>query len=203
MFLLPNGTQVVSGSTWETCDGNANCGGTIWEHLRYHTQQVIQPENISTPVYLKITWGGQRPNYHADWFYNYTGRPWTKFGSFVPDYREALYFDIGVEGAGNFPCTCVYFYQFGVASKMPVPGWAVQLLYPSFVNPHSGIWQLMEHASIIQGWHSYWKGNYRWGGDPYNGVIAQSNENDKSLPTGVLQLTYSGRATLQDHAVLW
>jgi hypothetical protein len=203
MFVLPNGTQVVSGSTWETCDGNANCGGAIWEHLRYHTQQLIQPGNISTPVYLKITWGGQRPNYHADWFYNYTGHPWTKFGSFVPDFREAPYFDIGVEGAGNFPCTCVYFYQFGVASKMPVPGWSVQLLYPSFVNPQSGTWQQMEHASIIQGWHSYWKGNYRWGGDPYNKVTAQSNENDKSLPVGVLQLTYSGGETLQDHTVLW
>jgi len=202
VFMLPNGTQVVSGSTWETCDGNANCGGTIWEHLRYHAQQTISTPSISTPVYLRMLWQYNQSVWHANWFYNYTGQPWTRFGSFVPDFREGHYFDVGVEGAGNYPCSCVYFYQFGVASKTPVAGWSVQLLYPSFVHP-DGSWGVIEHASIIQGVSSYWKGNYRWGGEPYNGVSARANANDKTLPAGILQLTYSGTGTLMEKTILW
>src|SRR5437870_11595180 len=153
LFVLPNGTRVVSGSTWETCDGNANCGGIFWEHLRYHAQQIINPTNTSTPVYLRMMWQYDRPNWHADWYYNYTGQPWTKFGSFVPDFREGHYFDIGVVGFGSYPWAYAFFYQFGVASKTPVPGWSAQLLYPSFVHP-DGSWRLMERANIIQGWRS-------------------------------------------------
>ena len=103
LFVLPNGTRVVSGSTWETCDGNANCGGVMWEHLRYHVERIINPANISTPVYLRMMWRYDRPNFHADWYYNYTGQPWTRFGSFVPDFREGPYFDIGIDGVGNYP----------------------------------------------------------------------------------------------------
>src|SRR3989441_6859921 len=202
VFLLPNRTQIVSGSTWETCDGNANCGGTIWEHLRYHAQQTISPPSISTPVYLRMLWQYNQSIWHANWLYNYTGQPWTRFGSFIPDFREGHYFDVGVEGAGNYPCTCVYFYQFGVASKTPVAGWSVQLLYPSFVHP-DGSWGVIEHTSIIQGVSSYWKGNYRWGGEPYNGVFARANTNDQTLPAGILQLTYSGTGTLPDKTILW
>jgi len=202
LFVLPNGTRVVSGSTWETCDGNANCGGIFWEHLRYHTQRIINPTDISTSVYLRMMWQYDQPNWHADWYYNYTGQPWTKFGSFVPDFREGHYFDIGVVGVGNYPSAYAFFYQFGVASKTPVPGWSVQLLYPSFVHP-DGSWRLMERANIIQGWHSYWKANYRWGGEPYYGVSAQANANDKTLPPGILQLTYSGVGTLPEKTVLW
>jgi len=202
LFVLPNGTRVVSGSTWETCDGNANCGGIFWEHLRYHTQRIINPTDISTSVYLRMMWQYDQPNWHTDWYYNYTGQPWTKFGSFVPDFREGHYFDIGVVGVGNYPSAYAFFYQFGVASKTPVPGWSVQLLYPSFVHP-DGSWRLMERANIIQGWHSYWKANYRWGGEPYNGVSAQANANYKTLPPGILQLTYSGVGTLPEKTVLW
>ena len=202
LFVLPNGTRVVSGSTWETCDGNANCGGIFWEHLRYHTQRIINPTDISTSVYLRMMWQYDQPNWHADWYYNYTGQPWTKFGSFVPDFREGHYFDIGVVGVGNYPSAYAFFYQFGVASKIPVPGWSVQLLYPSFVHP-DGSWRLMERANIIQGWHSYWKANYRWGREPYYGVSAQANANDKTLPPGILQLTYSGVGTLPEKTVLW
>jgi hypothetical protein len=202
IFVLPNGTRVVSGSTWETCDGNANCGGIMWEHLRYHAERLINPANISTPVYLRMMWRYDKPTFHADWYYNYTGQPWTQFGSFVPDFREGPYFDIGIVGVGNYPSAYAFFYQFGVASKVPVPGWSVQLLYPSFVDP-DGSWRLMEKANIIQGWHSYWKANYRWGGEPYNGVSARANANDKTLPAGILQLTYSGIETLPDKTVLW
>ena len=204
LFILPNGTQVVSGSTWETCDGNANCGGVMWQHLRYHTESMIHPANISTPVYLRMMWRYDQPNFHADWYYNYTGQPWTKFGSFVPDFREGHYFDIGIVGGGtaNYPTAFVFFYQFGAASKISVPGWSVQLLYPSFVHP-DGSWRLMERTNIIQGWHSFWKANYRWGGEPYNGVSARANANDMTLPVGILELTYSGTGTLQDKTVLW
>ncbi|TMI28722.1 hypothetical protein E6H30_00515 [Candidatus Bathyarchaeota archaeon] len=202
LFVLPNGTRVVSGSTWETCDGNANCGGIFWEHLRYHAQQIINPTNTSTPVYLRMMWQYDRPNWHADWYYNYTGQPWTKFGSFVPDFREGHYFDIGVVGFGSYPWAYAFFYQFGVASKTPVPGWSVQLLCPSFVHP-DGSWRLMERANIIQGWHSYWKANYRWGGQPYNGVSALANANDETIPLGIIQLSYVGTGVLQDKTVLW
>ncbi len=202
LFVLPNGTRLVSGSTWETCDGNANCGGIMWEHLRYHAERVINPGNISTPVYLRMMWRYDKPNFHADWYYNYTGQPWTQFGSFVPDFREGPYFDIGLVGVGNYPSAYAFFYQFGVASKTPVPDWSVQLLYPSFVDPN-GSWRLMERANIIQGWHSYWKANYRWGGEPYNGISARSSANDKTLPAGILQLTYSGIGTLSEKTVLW
>ena len=202
LFVLPNGTRVVSGSTWETCDGNANCGGVMWQHLRYHAERTINPANISTPVYLRMMWQYDQPNWHADWYYNYTGQPWTKFGSFVPDFREGHYFDIGIVGVGNYPSAYAFFYQFGVASKTPVSGWSVQLLYPSFVHP-DGSWRVMERANIIQGWHSFWKANYRWGGEPYNGVYAQANANDQTLPAGILQLTYSGTGTLPEKTVLW
>jgi hypothetical protein len=202
LFVLPNGTRLVSGSTWETCDGNANCGGTIWEHLRYHAQQIIHPANISTPVYLRMMWQQDQQTWHANWYYNYTGQTWTKFGSFVPDFREGHYFDIGVTGAGNYPFAQALFYQFGVASKIPVPGWSVQLLYPSFIDTN-GSWRLMESANIIQGSESFWKGNYRWGGEPYNGVFAEANANDKNFPVGVLQLAYSGTGAIPDKTVLW
>jgi len=202
LFVLPSGTLIVSGSTWETCDGNANCGGVIWQHLRYHAQQIINPANLSTLVYLRMMWQYEQQNWHADWFYNYTGQSWTKFGSFVPDFREGHYFDLGAVGAGNYPFLQALFYQFGVASKTPVPGWSVQLLYPSFIDPY-GSWKLMERANIIQGWHSFWKGSYRWGGEPYNGVSAQANANYQTLPVGILQLTYSGTGTLPDKSILW
>jgi hypothetical protein len=202
LFVLPNGTRMVSGSSWETCDGNANCGGIFWEHLRYHAQRIISPTNTSTPVYLRMMWQYDQPNWHADWYYNYTGQPWTKFGSFVPDFREGHYFDIGVVGGGNYPWAYAFFYQFGVASKTPVPGWSAQLLYPSFVHP-DGSWRLMERANIIQGWHSYWKANYRWGGQPYNEVSALANANDETIPLGVLQLSYIGTGSLKDKTVLW
>src|SRR2546427_911888 len=202
LFVLPNGTRVVSGSTWETCDGNANCGGIMWEHLRYHAERVINPANSSTPVYLRMMWRYDKPDFHADWYYNYTGQPWIQFGSFVPDFREGPYFDIGLVGVGNYPSAYAFFYQFGVASKTPVLGWSVQLLYPSFVDPN-GSWRLMEKANIIQGWHSYWKANYRWGGEPYNGVSAEANANDKTFPVGILQMTYSGIGTLPEKTVLW
>jgi hypothetical protein len=174
----------------------------MWEHLRYHAERVINPANISTPVYLRMMWRYDKPNFHADWYYNYTGQPWTQFGSFVPDFREGPYFDIGLVGVGNYPSAYAFFYPFGVASKTPVPGWSVQLLYPSFVDSN-GSWRLMERANIIQGWHSYWKANYRWGGEPYNRVSAQSNANDKNFPVGILQLTYSGTGTLPEKTVLW
>lgn len=204
LFTLPNGTQMVAGSTWETCDGNANCGGAIWEHLRYHAEQIIKPASISTPVYLRIIWQYDQPSWHADWYYNFTGQPWTKFGSFVPDFREGHYFDIGIDGAAqNQLCACALFYQFGVASKTPVSGWSVQLSYPSFVPPGGSSWRPMEHASSIQGPYSYWKGAYKWGGETYTGVSANSNANDQSIPPDVLQLTYSGTGTLQSSKVLW
>jgi hypothetical protein len=202
LFVLPSGTRIVSGSTWETCDGNANCGGVFWEHLRYHAQRIINPTNTSTPVYLRMMWQYDQPNWHADWYYNYTGQPWTKFGSFVPDFREGHYFDIGVVGVGTYPSAYAFFYQFGVASKTPAPGWLVQLLYPSFVHP-DGSWRLMERANIIQGWHSYWKASYRWGGQPYNSVSASANANDKTIPQGVVQLSYVGTGALRDKTVLW
>jgi hypothetical protein len=201
LFLLPNGTRIVSGSTWETCEGNAACGGFIWEHIRYHAQQIINTNNISTPVYLRMMWQYEQKNWHANWYYNYTGRSWTKFGSFVPDFREAPYFNIGVTGAGNYPYPLAFFYQFGVATKTPVPGWSVQLLYPSFINPR-GSWSLVEKANTIQGWHSFWKGNYRWGGEPYNGVSAQANENERTIPVGILQLTYTGTGSLPENTLL-
>ncbi len=210
LFLLPNGTQIVSGSTWETCDGNANCGGAIWEHLRYHAQQIITPANISTPVYLRMVWQYDQVRWHAEWYYNYTGQPWTKFGSVTPDFREGHYFDIGIDsGVGNYPLGFALFYQFGVASKTPFPGWSVKLLYPSFLDCAGSFsdcgdsWKMMERANLVQGPLSYWKGSYRWGGLPYNGVLAQAQDNDKSIPLGILQLTYSGAGTAPGGMALW
>src|SRR5205807_1162357 len=56
VLLLPNGSLMISGSSWETCDGNANCGGYFWEHLWYHSQTTLNPQNISTPIYLRMQW---------------------------------------------------------------------------------------------------------------------------------------------------
>src|SRR3989442_12153813 len=117
----------------------------------------------------------------VNWYYNYTGIPWQKYGSFTPDFREGRYFDIGVVlgGRGNPPYQDAFFYQFGVSSKVPVSGWTVRLLYPSFM--YQGVWRLMEKARTIQGDHSYWKANYRWGGYPYLGVWAKGNALDSSI----------------------
>src|SRR2546427_11233517 len=101
----------------------------MWQHLRYHAQQTINPANISTRVYLRMMWQYDQPNWHADWYYNHTGQPWPKFGIFVPDFREGHYFDIGVVRVGNYPLAYAFFYQFGGASHTPVPGLSVQLLY--------------------------------------------------------------------------
>jgi hypothetical protein len=91
VFLLPNRSLMISGSSWETCDGNANCGGYFWEHLWYHSQTTLNPQNISTPIYLRMQWepvtvDGQ-PRSLVNWYYNTTGVAWTRFGSYLPDRR--------------------------------------------------------------------------------------------------------------------
>ncbi len=199
VFLLPNRSMVVSGSSWGTCDGNGNCGGYFWQHLRYHSQVTINPQNLSSPIFLRMMWESGRTN----WYYNTTGVAWQRFGSFLPDFREGPYFDIGVVGccgAGNTPQRYAYFYQFGVASKTPVPGWSVLLMYPSF--QYQGSWRLMEKANIIQGDYSFWKANYRWGGEPYPGVTAEANALDPSFPTNILELSFTG-GTVKDNTPLW
>ena len=198
VFLLPNSSLVVSGSSWGTCDSNANCGGHFWQYLRYHTEVTISPANISTPIFLRMMWESGR----ANWYYNTTGVPWTKFGSFNPDFREGRYFDIGIPGgvASNIPQGLAIFYQFGVATKFPVPGWSVLLLYPSF--QYQGSWRKMEKANVIQGDFSYWKAVYRWGGAPYAGVTARANALNPSMPSGMVQFSYTG-GTLKDYSPLW
>ncbi len=131
-FLMPDRSVVVSGSAWGTCDTNANCGGIFWQYLRYHTRVVLHPENTSTPIFLRMMWEPSSASpigSQVNWYYNTTGVPWQIFGSFIPDYREGPYFDIGSEGTGgiiagnpNIPQKFAYFFQFGVASKKTCPG---------------------------------------------------------------------------------
>jgi hypothetical protein len=206
VFLLPNSSLIVSGSSWSTCDSNANCGGYFWQQLRYHAQVTLRPQNLSMPVFLRMMWEPVSINgqslYEANWYYNTTNISWTRFGSFLPDFREGHYFDIGTPGGvtTNLPQGAVYFYQFGVASKTPVSGWKVLLLYPSF--QYQGSWRRMERANVIQGDYSYWKANYRWGGRPYPGVGAQADIQDPSVPPGLVEFTYNGE-TMRDNAPLW
>jgi hypothetical protein len=206
VFLLPNGSLIISGSSWETCDGNGNCGGYMWEHLWYHTQTTLNPRNISTPIYLRMQWepvtvDGQ-PRSLVNWYYNTTGVPWTKFGSYLPDRRLGTYFDIGLSGgpASEIPEGSAFLYQFGVASKLPVAGWSVSLFYPSF--QYQGSWRTMERANIVQGDFSYWKVNYRWGGRPYPGVTARANLLDSSVPADIVKFSYTG-GTMKDFTPLW
>jgi len=204
-FLMPDSSVVVSGSAWGTCDSNANCGGIFWQYLRYHAQIVLHPTNLSSPIFLRMVWelSTISPlNSQVNWYYNTTSVPWQRFGSFVPDFREGPYFDIGVVGTAdtNLPQGAAYFYQFGVASKIPVQGWSVLLLFPSF--QHQGSWRVMERANIIQGDYSYWKVAYRWGGRPYPGVTAQANAMDTSLKLGILKLSYTG-GVLKNNTPLW
>jgi hypothetical protein len=204
-FLLPDSSILVSGSAWGTCDSNANCGGIFWQYLRYHAQVILHPANLSTPIFLRMMWEPS-PNsplgYQANWYYNTTGVSWTKFGSFIPDWREAPYFDIGSIGTGygNLPQRYAYFYQFGVASKFPVSGWSVLLMYPSFQL--LGSWRRMEHATVIQGDFSYWKGSYRWGGTPYPGVTAEANALNPSFGTDMAEFSYTG-GMLKNNTPLW
>ena len=206
VFLLPNRSLIVSGSSWTTCDSNANCGGYFWQQLRYHAQVTLNPQEISAPIYLRMMWEPITTNgqtlYQANWYYNTTNVPWTRFGSFLPDFREGPYFDIGIPGGvpTNLPQGTTYFYQFGVASKIPVSGWRVLLLYPSF--QYQGSWRVMERANIIQGDYSFWKAEYRWGGEPYEGVTAQANLTDPNIPPGTAYFNYDGR-TMRDNAPLW
>jgi len=205
-FLLSNRSLVISGSSWETCDGNANCGGYIWEHLWYHTQITINPRNISTPIFLRMNWtsasvNGQ-PQGEVCWYYNTSGTSWTQYGSYVPDQRLGTYFDIGLSGGplATVPEGTALLSQFGVASKTPVSGWNVTFLDPSFVD--QGAWRVMEHAGVVQGDYSYWKVRYRWGGLPYHGVTAKANLTDPTIPPGVVEFSYTG-GTLKNFAPLW
>src|SRR5213080_5111001 len=179
VFLLPNSSVIVSGSSWETCDSNANCGGYMWEHLWYHSQVTLSPQSISNTIFLRMSWepvtvDGQ-PRQIVYWYYNTTGTPWTQFGSYLPDPRLGTYFDIGLSGgpASTIHHGTAFLYQFGVASKTPVPGWSVFLVNPSF--KYQGTWRIMERANIVQGESSFWKFRYRWGGLPYEGVTAKAN----------------------------
>jgi hypothetical protein len=206
LFLLPNSSLILSGSSWETCDGNANCGGYFWEHLWYHSQTTLNPQNISTPIYLRMQWepvtvDGQ-PRSLVNWYYNTTGVAWTRFGSYLPDRRLGTYFDIGLSGgpASEIPQGSAFLYQFGVASKLPVSGWSVSLFYPSF--QYQGSWRPMERANIVQGDFSYWKVNYRWGGRPYPGVTARANLLDSSIPADIVKFSYTG-GTMKDFTPLW
>lgn len=199
VFLMPDKTMTVSASSWSTCDSNPNCGGHFWEQSRYHSQVTLRPANISTPIYLRMMWQSGRVN----WYYNTTGVPWRHFGSFTPDFREGKYFDIGVVGGlapVNIPQSRAYFFQFGVASKYPVQHWSVRLLHPSF--QYQGAWRIMEKAATIQGDVSYWKANYRWGGQPYNGVTARTTLSDPSIPPQVVEFSYTG-GLIRDNVPLW
>lgn len=198
VFLLPNGTMLVSGSSWGTCDSNANCGGYFWQNLRYHVQRTIHPPTQSTPIYLRMMWEAG----HVNWYYNYTGLPWESFGSWVPDWRENPYFDIGVIGPGNGrePYLDTYFFQFGVASKSPVIGWSVLLTEPSF--QYQGSWRVMEAAAMIQGNLSFWKVGYRWGGAPYPGVTARASALDPAFGADKVEFSYTG-GHLKDNTSLW
>ena len=206
VFLLPNSSLIISGSSWSTCDSNANCGGYFWQDLRYHAQVTLKPQDLSKPIFLRMMWEpiviNSQTLYEANWYYNTTSLPWTKFGGFLPDFREGTYFDIGIPGSvpSNLPLGAAYFYQFGVASKKPVSGWKVLLLYPSF--QYRGSWRIMERANIIQGDYSYWKAEYRWGGRPYPGVTARANILDPTMPLGVAEFSYTG-GTLKDNTPLW
>jgi len=206
LFLLQNRSLIVSGSSWETCDSNVNCGGYMWEHLWYHSQTTLNPQNISTPIYLRMNWepvtvDGQ-PRSIVSWYYNTTGAAWTKFGSFLPDRRLGTYFDIGLSGgqASEIPQGSAFLYQFGVGSKLPVSGWSVSLFNPSF--QYQGTWRTMEKANIVQGDFSYWKVNYRWGGWPYPGVTARAKLLDSSIPVDIVTFSYTG-GTMKDFTPLW
>ncbi|OLD09395.1 MAG: hypothetical protein AUI95_00945 [Crenarchaeota archaeon 13_1_40CM_3_52_4] len=205
-FLMPNSSLIVSASSWETCDSNANCGGYMWEHLWYHSQTTLHPQNISTPIYLRMMWepvivDGQ-PRQVVNWYFNTTGTPWTLYGSYLPDPRLGTYFDIGLSGgpASTIPQGSAFLYQFGVASKTPVSGWSASLLYPSF--QYKGSWRMMERANIVQGDFSYWKVNYRWGGRPYPGVTARANLLDSTVAPDIVEFSFTGR-TLMNFTPLW
>jgi hypothetical protein len=148
-----------------------------------------------------ITVDGQ-PRSLVNWYYNTTGVAWTRFGSYLPDRRLGTYFDIGLSGgpASEIPQGSAFLYQFGVATKLPVPGWSASLLYPSF--QYQGAWRTMERANIVQGDVSYWKVNYRWGGRPYPGVTAKANLIDSDLPPDIVEFSYTG-GTMKDFTPLW
>jgi hypothetical protein len=205
LFLMPNGDHVISGSSWETCDSNANCGGYIWEHLWYHSQ-VNLGSQISSTVNLRMSWEpttvGAQQRMIVNWYYNVSGNPWTKFGSYLPDARLGTYFDIGLSGgpASTIPEGSAFLYQFGVASKEPVAGWNAFLIQPSFL--YRGTWKTMEHANIVQGDFSYWKVNYRWGGAAYPGMTARANLTGSTVLPEIVEFSYTG-GTLRNFAPLW
>ncbi len=206
VFLMPNASLILSASSWETCDGNANCGGYIWEHLWYHSQVNLGSKPLSSIIYLRMDWEpmmvGGETRAEVNWYYNTTGIPWTLFGSYLPDPRLGTYFDIGLSGgpASTIPEGSALLSQFGVASKIPVSGWTAVLTDPSF--KYQGTWRIMEHANVVQGDYSYWKVRYRWGGMPYHGVTARANSNDQTIPAGEVELSNTG-GILKNFIPLW
>ena len=207
VFLLSNSSLIISGSSWQTCDGSANCGGYIWEQLWYHSQVTINPQNISTPIFLRMNWTTTTVNGVSrgvvNWYYNTTGTPWTLYGRYMPDRRLGTYFDIGLSGGpvSTVPQGTTLLSQFGVASKTRVSGWSALLLDPSFQLPN-GTRHDMEHANAIQGDYSFWKFRYRWGGLPYPGVTARANTIDPTTPPDMVEFSYTG-GTLRNFSPLW
>src|SRR5947209_10596370 len=66
-----------------------------------------------------------------------------------------------------------------------------------------GVWRLMEKARTIQGDHSYWKVNYRWGGYPYVGVLAKGNASDSSIGKNVVEFSYTDDLVMPERVLLW
>src|SRR5205807_9417551 len=92
-----------------------------------------------------------QPRQVVNWYYNTTGVPWTLYGSYLPDPRLGTYFDIGLSGgpASTIPQGTAFLYQFGVASKTPVPGGT--FFWVNLRFKYQGWWRLLEGATLVKG----------------------------------------------------
>lgn len=160
LVLFHNGSEALVASGWEACDDVAACGGHSWKVLLYsHEEELAGSSGNAT---LMMVWNGG----DIRWLYSVEGGPIVNFTSFGVPPPENHDFNTGVSGEiSHLEEKAVYFYQFGIMSGYPIGhgGWQVALACPSTLVNSS--WTCVDHASSLQGSHSFWKVIWRWGED--------------------------------------
>lgn len=95
----------------------------------------------------------------------------------------------------------VYYFQFGVISSQSIANehWSANLKDPKILRKTG--WDFVDTALTTQGDISYLDSDWMWGGAPYQGVTAQSQQNPLEDPYEVT-FFYNGQ-TVPAGTVLW
>ncbi len=159
--------------------------------------------DISTPVTLVARWNSERTVHYS---ISSGGFSATVMSVDVSDFLDCQNiipkFYQGNVIVNPFPFSrYVNYFQFGITSSriMNNSHWQARLAEPSVLK--QTVWACVEKAWSTQGDISYLDGDWKWGGQPYEGVNAHYYHNTLQNPCELL-LYYDGN-TLPRGAVLW